>query len=101
MVLAVFVALAALVVLGAVMVLTGRWDPGLTRDDRPGPPALPPGRWTPADVEGLRFRVGLRGYRMEDVDAALAAIAEDLQQREERGVTAADPQAGPASGSAG
>lgn len=101
MVVAAFVALAALIVLGAAMVLTGRWDPGLAGDERPGPPQLPPGPWEAAAVESLRFRVGLRGYRMEDVDAALAAIAADLRARSDPGSTADDQPAEPASGSAG
>ena len=38
-------------------------------------PALPTDRLlTSADVARLRFRTALRGYRMEDVDAAMAAI---------------------------
>lgn len=98
MIVAVFLALSALVVLGAAMVLTGRWDAGLAAGDRPGPPRLPDRPWRAGDVEGLRFRVGLRGYRMEDVDAALAAIADDLRGRP--AATADDPPAPPASGSA-
>jgi DivIVA domain-containing protein len=78
----VYLALAALVVLGVVMVLTGRWDPGIAPADRPPPPPLPPGPWRPADVEELRFRVGLRGYRMQDVDAALSALATELRRRD-------------------
>lgn len=31
------------------------------------------------DIARLRFRTGLRGYRMEDVDAALDRIAEALR----------------------
>jgi DivIVA domain-containing protein len=34
---------------------------------------------TADDIPGLRFRTGLRGYRMEDVDAALAHIAVSLR----------------------
>jgi DivIVA domain-containing protein len=35
---------------------------------------LPDRPLTADDVSGLRFRVGFRGYRMEDVDAALDRI---------------------------
>ena len=91
----VFVLLAALVILGVIMVLTGRWDPAIRGVDRPGAPTLPQGQWTGDDVRNLRFRIGLRGYRMSDVDAALAALAQQLP-----GVTSDVPPAGPASGSA-
>lgn len=37
---------------------------------------------TAADVPGLRFRVGWRGYRMDDVDAALARLAQSLHEAE-------------------
>lgn len=83
----VYLALAALVVLGVVMVLTGRWDPALSPTDRPLAEPLPSGPWRSADVEGLRFRVGLRGYRMEDVDAALAALAAELRRRDDEQVS--------------
>jgi DivIVA domain-containing protein len=75
---AVFVALAVLVLVGLAFVLADRLDPGVAPARRQERPALPPGPWTAADVAGLRFRVGLRGYRMEDVDAMLAALAEQL-----------------------
>jgi DivIVA domain-containing protein len=34
------------------------------------------------DIARLRFRVGLRGYRMADVDAALAAVQASLSAAE-------------------
>jgi DivIVA domain-containing protein len=51
-------------------------------DDAPidhGDLGLPDRMLTPDDVGNLRFRTGLRGYRMEDVDAALAKIAEAMR----------------------
>ena len=42
-------------------------------------PALPTDRLlTSSDIARLRFRIGLRGYRMEDVDAAMAAVHASL-----------------------
>lgn len=35
------------------------------------------------DVGGLRFRVGWRGYRMDDVDAALDRLTEALREAEQ------------------
>lgn len=71
---AVFVLLAIIVLVGAAFVLTGRWDPGMRPAQRPTAPELPT-PLTPQSIRAARFRVGLRGYRMEDVDALLAAIA--------------------------
>jgi DivIVA domain-containing protein len=45
-------------------------------------PGLPDGPITAADIPGLRFRIGLRGYRMDDVDAALARIHDSLAEAE-------------------
>ena len=45
-------------------------DPGL-----PEPP-------TAADVDAVRFDTALRGYRMEEVDARLEVLRDDLAERE-------------------
>lgn len=75
-----FILIAALVILGAALALTGHWGVGDAGTDRPGPPELPEGgHWSSQDVVNARFRVGLRGYRMEDVDAALASLAQQLR----------------------
>ncbi len=112
----VFVALAAVVILGVALILAGRLNAGLADPGRPGPPPLPTGPWSADDVAEIRFRVGLRGYRMQDVDAMLAALAEQLAERgqepgpgsaadegvDERGtLTTADRPDPPASTSAG
>jgi DivIVA domain-containing protein len=56
---------------------------------------LPAGRpLTSADLPRLKFRTGLRGYRMADVDAAFAAVAQALALAEQRatdGSAAAPP----------
>jgi DivIVA domain-containing protein len=36
------------------------------------------------DIPRLRFRIGLRGYRMEDVDAALDRVAQSMRDTEPR-----------------
>ena len=78
-----FIAIAALVILGAALALTGRWGVGDSGSDRPGPPELPAdGHWSSDDVANAKFRVGLRGYRMEDVDAALASLAQQLRSEQ-------------------
>ena len=50
---------------------------------RPGPPQFNT-PVTAAEVRGARFRVGLRGYRMQDVDALLALVADELDRRRSR-----------------
>lgn len=82
----VFLILVVLVVLGAALVLVGRWDASLGDSGRPERPPLPPQPWRAEDVASMKFRVGLRGYRMEDVDAMLRQLAAQLE------VTAADAE---------
>ena len=92
-----FIAIAALVILGAALALTGRWGVGVTGTDRPGPPELPQdGHWSSEEVANVRFRVGLRGYRMEDVDAALSSLAQQLASEEAN--PDSDPHGGDSSG---
>jgi DivIVA domain-containing protein len=45
---------------------------------------LPDRALTAEDIPTLRFRTGFRGYRMEDVDAALDRLTESLRAAEER-----------------
>ena len=44
---------------------------------------LAPGRVGPEEVVALHFDVGLRGYRMEQVDAVLDRLTEELRARDE------------------
>ena len=50
------------------------------------------------DIPRLRFRVGLRGYRMTDVDAALAAVERALAAAESAGAPAGAAPAGASAG---
>jgi DivIVA domain-containing protein len=53
---------------------------------------LPEGRLLRSDdIPRLRFRVGLRGYRMSDVDAALEAVRRSLAATEGAGEDTVDP----------
>jgi DivIVA domain-containing protein len=45
---------------------------------------LPDRTLTAEDIPALRFRTGLRGYRMDDVDAALDRLAASLRAAQER-----------------
>lgn len=46
--------------------------------------ALPDRRLIGADVDGVTFSLALRGYRQDEVDAALDRLAEALRERDER-----------------
>ena len=78
----VFLILVVLVVLGAALVLVGRWDASLADSGRPARPPLPPQPWRADDIRTMEFRVGLRGYRMEDVDEMLRHLAAQLEVAE-------------------
>lgn len=56
---------------------------------------LPGGPVTAADVERLRFSVGLRGYRMDEVDAALDRLRDEIARLQGE---MAHRQGGPSSG---
>lgn len=69
----------------------GLADPPASRPDH----ALPPDRLTAGDVAGVRFSVALRGYRMEEVDAFIDRILDELHaQQAELNALRADPGAG-------
>lgn len=46
------------------------------------PPVLLPGRAGPGDVEQVRFSLGLRGYRMDQVDQVLDELRDQLAARD-------------------
>jgi DivIVA domain-containing protein len=74
--------LVALVVVGAAAYVVGRVDGGEPEPgDRPGD-GLPEGRLAPDDLRRARFGVGVRGYRMTEVDAVLERLAGELAARD-------------------
>lgn len=48
------------------------------------PPVLLPGTPQPADVDKLRFSLGLRGYRMDQVDEVLDRLRDELAAKDLR-----------------
>jgi DivIVA domain-containing protein len=48
------------------------------------PPVLLPAKAEPADVDRLRFAVGLRGYRMDQVDQVLDDLRDQLAARDRK-----------------
>jgi DivIVA domain-containing protein len=78
--------LAAIVVIAVVALLAvGRL--GELPDTEPdrAPLALPEDRaLAKADVDDVRFAVGLRGYRMDEVDEVLDRLAGEVSARDQR-----------------
>jgi DivIVA domain-containing protein len=75
--------LVVLVLGAAVVVAAGRG--GAMRpayDDRPDALVPAGSPLTGADLRAVRFSVGLRGYRMDEVDALLARLADQLDDRQ-------------------
>ena len=81
----VWVLLGILVLGGVAMVAAGRGQ-GLTaaEPDRPDLALPADGPLARSDVDQVRFSVGLRGYRMDEVDDVLDRLALDLEARDER-----------------
>ncbi|MEZ0492162.1 DivIVA domain-containing protein [Kineococcus sp. TBRC 1896] len=74
-----------LAAIGAVVaVVTGRIGGAMgpatsTRPYR----GLPEGPVSAGDVDAVRFSLGLRGYRMDEVDAVLDRLREEIRERDE------------------
>lgn len=48
------------------------------------PPVLLPAEAEPADVDRLRFAIGLRGYRMDQVDQVLDELRDQLATKDRK-----------------
>ena len=77
--------LGVLAVLFGTAVVATRDDP-LLADAPPDRPdlGLPQEPLTADDVDGVRFSMALRGYRMDEVDAVLTRLARELEDRDRR-----------------
>jgi DivIVA domain-containing protein len=86
------VLLGVVVVLGVALLLASVGGGLPAAEPDAADPALPTDRvLTSDDIPRLRFRLALRGYRMEDVDSALDAVHRSLAEAEQR-AAAAEPQ---------
>lgn len=73
--------LALAVVAGVAAVAAGLVTGGLDDPVSSVPPrGLPPGPIHPGDLAQLRFAPALRGYRMDQVDAAIDRLAEEIDR---------------------
>jgi DivIVA domain-containing protein len=73
------------VIIGAVaVVVAGRNDDmAEVYDDRPDVTLPTERQLTADDIAGVRFSTGVRGYRMDEVDAFVARVHQDLQERQQ------------------
>jgi DivIVA domain-containing protein len=77
------VLLAVIAVIAVVAVGRGG-SLGDVEPDRSPRGELPRGEVDRAAIDSLRFTVGFRGYRMDEVDAVLDRLAAELQARDAR-----------------
>jgi len=90
-------AILIVVALGAVgLIAAGRSTP------LPAPPTDRPDLTVPRDralgaddLRGVRFSVGLRGYRMDEVDALLERLAAEADERHQEPTQAPRPEPEP------
>ena len=77
-----FFGLIVVLLIGAVAVVaSGRWGAMSTAyDDRPDMTVPARQALTSTDIESARFAVGVRGYRMDEVDWALDRLADELDR---------------------
>ena len=82
----VFMLAAVVVVTVVALIAVGRLDATLPEAAPDLPPlALPDSRpLRQADVEGVRFGVGVRGYRMDEVDDVLDRLGREAAERDQR-----------------
>ena len=75
-----------LVVIGGIAVVAAGRGVGLqdVEPDRSLAGSLPEGDVDRAEVDGLRFTLALRGYRMDEVDAVLDRLVDELETRDAR-----------------
>ncbi|WP_432564598.1 DivIVA domain-containing protein [Kineococcus sp. SYSU DK003] len=80
----VLLVLVLLVVGAVVAVVTGRVSGALGPQTSSRPyRGLPEGPVVATDVDAVRFSLGVRGYRMDEVDAVLDRLREEIRERDE------------------
>lgn len=106
-----FLAVLGVLLLGGIAVVaSGRGTPlAPAYDDRPDALVPAAGPLRPDDLRRVRFSLALRGYRMDEVDALLARLADQLADQHDgaggtggtaAGAVAAAEGPGPADGDA-
>lgn len=77
-----FFAILVVLVLGGIAMVAAGWGRPLAQvdDDRPDTGLPDDGPLGAADLRRARFPLAVRGYRMAEVDALLARLADQLDQ---------------------
>lgn len=60
------------------------WEDGLDEPVASLPPVLLPENAGPSDLDQLRFAVGLRGYRMDQVDEVLDELRDQIAAKDRK-----------------
>lgn len=83
---ALFIILAVIVVAAIFMMASGRLGATVSMDEVAdvASPNLPdaPANVTPADIDSLRFAVGFRGYRVDQVDEVLDRLSATIASQQ-------------------
>ncbi len=82
-----FFAVLIVLLIGAVAVVASGAGDSMAEeyDDRPDVRVQADGPLTAEDLRDVRFSTVLRGYRAAEVDALIARLAHDLEQRPDPG----------------
>ncbi|MDQ3275727.1 MAG: DivIVA domain-containing protein [Actinomycetota bacterium] len=91
-----FLGVVVVLLLGGVVVVAAGRGAAMrpVYDDRPDPPLPISGPLTAQDLRRVRFAVGVRGYRMDEVDALLRRLAVQLDDAPPDPDPAAPPERG-------
>jgi DivIVA domain-containing protein len=78
--------LVVLAVIAGIAVVAAGWGGSMpdSAPDRSPRGALPEGEVGRTEVDGLRFTLAFRGYRMDEVDKVLDRLVAELDRRDER-----------------
>ena len=78
-----FLGVVVVLLLGGVVVVAAGRGAAMrpVYDDRPDPPLPISGPLTAQDLRRVRFAVGVRGYRMDEVDAFVERLEAELRAR--------------------
>lgn len=93
-------AIVAVVVLGGIAIVAAGGGGSMRRayEDRRDVTVPAGRRLTADDIRAVRFSVGVRGYRMDEVDALLDLVATELADRDRDRDLSVDPQPAPEGG---
>jgi DivIVA domain-containing protein len=88
-----FFAVLIVLLMGAIAVVAAGAGDSMAEeyDDRPDVRVQADGPLTAQDLRGIRFTTAMRGYRASEVDALLARMARELEDREPAPAEAAEP----------